>query len=67
MLSLKAKGIGTQVHYIPIYTQPYYKNLYGEMRLPGAEEYYSRCLSIPLYAGLEPYQVENTIMHIKNL
>ncbi len=42
-------GIGTQVHYIPIHWQPYYKALNPGLSLPGAEEYYRRALSLPLY------------------
>lgn len=49
---LKEVGIGTQVHYIPLTHQPYYKALYSEIVLPGAEAYYSKCLSLPLYVGL---------------
>lgn len=52
MEHLKEKGIGTQVHYIPLYKQPYYKKLYGEIKLEGAEDYYSKCLSLPIYFGL---------------
>lgn len=52
MEHLKKAGIGTQVHYIPLTHQPYYKALYGEIILPGAESYYSKCLSLPLYVGL---------------
>lgn len=51
--ALKAKGVGTQVHYIPVHRQPYYRNLYGELHLPGAEAWYARCLSLPLYPGME--------------
>lgn len=53
---LKSHGIGTQVHYIPLHTQPYYKRLYGEQELSGALEYYSKCLSLPLYVGLTDQQ-----------
>ncbi len=49
---LKDNAIGTQVHYTPLYHQPYYKKLYGDMKLPGAEKYYEGCLSLPLYVGL---------------
>ena len=51
MRALAAEGIGTQVHYIPIYRQPYFKRRYGEMRLPGAEAYYARTLSLPSSQG----------------
>ena len=52
MEHLKKAEIGTQVHYIPLTHQPYYKALYGEIILPGAESYYAKCLSLPLYIGL---------------
>ena len=50
--ALKAKGVGSQVHYIPVHRQPYYRRLYGELALPGAEAWYARCLSLPLYPGM---------------
>jgi UDP-4-amino-4,6-dideoxy-N-acetyl-beta-L-altrosamine transaminase len=50
--ALKARGVGTQVHYIPVHRQPYYRNLYGALDLPGAETWYARCLSLPLYPGM---------------
>lgn len=65
MEELKAEGIGTQVHYIPVCNQPYYTNLYGKQRLHGAEQYYARCLSLPLYAGLtdeEQMYVINSVL-----
>jgi UDP-4-amino-4,6-dideoxy-N-acetyl-beta-L-altrosamine transaminase len=52
MKALRDEGIGTQVHYIPLHWQPYYRRRYGEMPLPGAETYYERCLSIPMFPGM---------------
>lgn len=52
MASLREAGIGSQVHYIPVHRQPYYVDLYGDQHLPGAEAYYARALSLPLYPGL---------------
>ena len=52
MEELKQKGIGTQVHYIPVNSQPYYVKKYGEYsaeKYPATESYYNKCLSIPLY------------------
>ncbi|MEC8420063.1 MAG: aminotransferase class I/II-fold pyridoxal phosphate-dependent enzyme [Verrucomicrobiota bacterium] len=49
---LKSKGIASQVHYIPVYKHPYYKNQYGEIEMEGAEKYFESCLSLPLYPGL---------------
>ena len=61
MEHLKKEGIGTQVHYIPLTHQPYYKALYGEIILPGAESYYSKCLSLPLYIGLSSKDQQNVV------
>jgi len=52
MERLKENGVGTQVHYIPVHTQPYYQGLYGAKELPGAAAYYARCLSLPLFAAM---------------
>ena len=49
MQALHSRGIGTQVHYIPVHLQPYYRDLYGEISLPGSEAYYNRVLSLPLF------------------
>jgi UDP-4-amino-4,6-dideoxy-N-acetyl-beta-L-altrosamine transaminase len=57
MRGLAARGIGTQVHYIPVYRQPYFTARYGAQRLPGAEAYYARALSLPLHAGMEDNDV----------
>jgi dTDP-4-amino-4,6-dideoxygalactose transaminase len=49
---LRAQGIGTQVHYVPVHRQPYYARRYGAPALPGADAYYARCLSIPFYPAM---------------
>lgn len=54
---LREQGIGTQVHYIPVHTQPYYRARYGSLMLPGAEAYCARCLSIPFFPALTDDQV----------
>jgi len=50
--ALLARGVGSQVHYIPVHRQPYYRARYGDLVLPGAEAWYARCLSLPLYPGM---------------
>jgi len=52
MQELTAKGIGTQVHYIPVHEQPYYQKEYGEQNLPGASAYYAGTLSLPLFPAM---------------
>ncbi len=58
---LLEKGIGTQVHYIPIHTQPYYRERYGQSTLPGAENYYARCLTLPLHPGMDEADVKRVV------
>jgi UDP-4-amino-4,6-dideoxy-N-acetyl-beta-L-altrosamine transaminase len=52
MRRLAAQGIGTQVHYLPVYRQPYYREFDPDLRLPGADEYYRRTLSLPLFPSM---------------
>ena len=59
--ALRARGIGTQVHYIPVHRQPYYRGLYGDLHLPGAEAWYARCLSLPLYPGMADGDVAKVV------
>jgi UDP-4-amino-4,6-dideoxy-N-acetyl-beta-L-altrosamine transaminase len=58
MAALKASGIGSQVHYIPVHRQPYYAARYGIADLPGADAWYARCLSLPLYPTMEDADVD---------
>ena len=53
MDALRARGVGTQVHYIPVHRQPYYQARYGPLDLPGAEAFYARCLSLPLFPAMD--------------
>lgn len=59
--ALRARGVGTQVHYIPVHTQPYYRQRYGERALPGADAWYARCLSLPLYPGMADDDVDRVV------
>lgn len=52
MEALRERGIGTQVHYLPVHRQPYYRQRYGALSLPGANAYYASCLSLPLFPAL---------------
>ena len=63
MTTLRGQGIGTQVHYIPVYRHPYYAKRYGlaPAAFPEAERYYSGCLSLPFYPALTDDDVERVI------
>jgi UDP-4-amino-4,6-dideoxy-N-acetyl-beta-L-altrosamine transaminase len=61
MKDLKAAGIGTMVHYIPVNRQPYYRRRYGAGRLPGSDAYYERVLSVPLYPTMQDGDVDRVV------
>jgi len=63
MSGLKRRGVGTQVLYIPVYLQPWYRQTYGYKpgKCPKAEEYYQRALSLPLYPAMSDADVERVI------
>ena len=51
--SLREAGIGVNLHYIPVYRQPYYRELgFGQGHCPNAEAYYAEAISLPMYFGL---------------
>ncbi|MBD3257707.1 UDP-4-amino-4,6-dideoxy-N-acetyl-beta-L-altrosamine transaminase [candidate division GN15 bacterium] len=64
---LREVGIGTQVHYIPIHLQPYYRNrgvIHGTT-LPQAEAYYGQALSLPMYPDLTDSDVEYVVRQLQ--
>jgi UDP-4-amino-4,6-dideoxy-N-acetyl-beta-L-altrosamine transaminase len=52
MKALQARGIGSQVHYIPVPSQPWYRRRYGDQTPPGAAGYYQQTLSLPLFTDM---------------
>ena len=65
---LYEEGIGTQVHYIPVYLHPYYQNLgYKKGLCYHAEDYYSRAFSIPLYPAMSDQDVERVISTVTSV
>ncbi|MEJ2815134.1 UDP-4-amino-4,6-dideoxy-N-acetyl-beta-L-altrosamine transaminase [Caulobacter sp. CCG-8] len=59
--ALKARGVGSQVHYIPVHRQPYYQSRYGALDLPGADAWYARCLTLPLYPTMADGDVDRVV------
>lgn len=56
---LRQEGLGVQVHYIPVYKQPYYQELgFGRELCPVCEEFYKREISIPMYPMLTGEDIE---------
>ncbi len=61
MSELKNSGIGTQVHYIPLYRLPFYKSENNAKNFPGAEKYYLSTLSLPMYSGLNDEDIAKIV------
>jgi len=59
---LRDMGIGVQVHYIPVYWHPYYEELgYRRGLCPHAEDFYSRCVSLPIFPKMADADVDRVI------
>ena len=69
MNRLKERNIGTQVHYIPIHLQPYYRSLYGTGPgdFPNAENYYGQALSLPMYPDLEDGEIVRVVENLHSI
>lgn len=64
--ALRAKGLGVNVHYIPVYWQPYYRQLgYQKGICPRAEAYYESTITLPLYPKMSDEEVETVISLVK--
>lgn len=64
MTALAARGIGTQVHYIPLPEQPFHRARAGDHAdwpRPGAAHYYARTLSLPMYPSLPDAAVDEIV------
>ncbi|MEQ1905252.1 MAG: UDP-4-amino-4,6-dideoxy-N-acetyl-beta-L-altrosamine transaminase [Pirellulaceae bacterium] len=58
--SLREMGIGVNVHYLPVYLHPYYREQFGhtEGLCPNAEAAYQEILSLPIYPDMEDVDVD---------
>jgi dTDP-4-amino-4,6-dideoxygalactose transaminase len=59
---LRARGIGVNLHYIPVHIQPYYKNLgFDKEQLSESNKYYQEAISIPLFHTLTQAQQDKVV------
>ena len=66
--ALRARGIGVNVHYIPIHWHPYYQQLgFKRGQFPQSEAYYNRALTLPLYPGLSADNQNEVIQQLKEV
>ncbi|WP_310604077.1 UDP-4-amino-4,6-dideoxy-N-acetyl-beta-L-altrosamine transaminase [Anaerosporobacter sp.] len=65
---LRAAGIGVNVHYIPVYTFPYYREHgYEQVKCEQAEDFYERIISIPMYPDLSLEEQDYVIEQVNKL
>jgi UDP-4-amino-4,6-dideoxy-N-acetyl-beta-L-altrosamine transaminase len=63
---LRASGLGVNVHYIPVYRQPYYARFgFNAADFPEAERYYGDAISIPMYPGLTDGEQLEVVQRLK--
>jgi perosamine synthetase len=62
---LREKGLGVNVHYIPVYAMPFYRRLGYTDSCPEAETYYARAVSLPMYPKMSDEDVDYVIGAVK--
>ena len=66
--SLRARGIGVNVHYIPVHLQPDYARLgFSAGMFPEAERYYEECITLPMFYSLTEEEQDRVILALKEL
>jgi dTDP-4-amino-4,6-dideoxygalactose transaminase len=66
---LKARNIGTSVHYLPVHMHPFYRDKYGYKPedCPVAADAFSRMLTLPLHPGLTEQDVQDVIEAVRDI
>ena len=66
---LRTRGIGVNVHYVPVHLHPFYQNKFGTRRglCPVAETAYDQVLSIPMFPKMTDENVETVITTLREL
>lgn len=65
--ALREKGVGVNVHYIPVHLQPFYQNRFGTGPgfYPIAESAYENIISLPIFSGMSDEDVEQVVTCLK--
>ena len=68
MQELRDQGVGSQVLYIPVYLQPWYRRTFGYApgKCPNAEAFYARALTLPLYPAMKNADVKLVFDSLKH-
>jgi len=65
-VALREQGIGVNLHYIPIHTQPYYREMgFSSGDFPEAERYYREAISLPIFPGLSETDLNKVVDALK--
>lgn len=62
---LRNNGVYVNIHYIPIYRQPFYSKDFTASNFPNTENYYSEAISLPIFPGLTKKDIKNVYGIIK--
>lgn len=63
---MRRNGIGVNVHYIPVHTQPYYQKMgFSEGMFPEAEKFYKEAISLPLFGSMSLEQQDEIVAKLK--
>lgn len=66
--ALRDRGIGVNLHYIPVHTQPYYQKMgFNAGDFPQAEQYYREVISLPLYQTLSEQDQDRVVCALKEV
>jgi dTDP-4-amino-4,6-dideoxygalactose transaminase len=66
---LRQRGIGTAVHFIPLHLHPYYQRVWGYRpgQFPVAENYFARCISLPIYPGMTDDDADRVMESLRDI
>lgn len=66
--ALRDKGIGVNLHYIPVHTQPYYEKMgFREGDFPESEQYYREAISLPMFHAMTEKQQDEVVLALTNI
>lgn len=66
--ALREQGIGVNLHYIPVHTQPHYQRMGHKMGdYPQAEQYYAEAISLPIYQTLSDHQQNQVVAALQKV
>lgn len=63
--ALRERGVGVNLHYIPVHTQPYYQKMgFAQGDFPEAERYYAEAISLPMFQGMTDAQQDEVVARL---